>query len=64
MGFLARRDWDVGEIQEERVIIRRQDEIIPAFLVRLHLAPFSLSCVRCVAAITSLLGSQSPTSPA
>lgn len=64
VGFLVRRDWDVCEIQEERVIIRRQDEIIPVFLVRLHLAPFSLSCVHCVAAITSLLVSQSLTSPA
>ena len=59
-----RSDWDVCESQEERVIIRRQDEIIPGFLVRLHLAPFSLSCVHCIAAITSLLGSLSLTSPA
>ena len=39
-----RSDWDVCESQEERVIIRRQDEIIPGFLVRFHMAPFSLSC--------------------
>lgn len=64
VGFLVRSDWAVCESQEERVIIRRQDEIIPRFLVRLHLAPFSLSCVRCIAAITSLLGSLSLTSPA